>query len=224
MNTTCPADVKSYLDFVSIEKMNHLELFAGFLLDWNSKINLISRKNETEVWEQHILHSILLTQTGAFDKVKVVIDVGTGGGLPGLPLAILYPNLHFILIDSIAKKCKAVSEMAESLKLKNVEVWNGRAEVYQGKKPDLVVTRAVAPSAKIVSWTTRLFGRQSDGRGRWLFLKGGDAGQLTEELLDLPAGYQFRLHKLNAFCKLPFFDTKYIVEINASSKNQATRK
>lgn len=197
--------------------MHKLSAYVDLLLTWNSKINLISRKDEEQIWVHHILHSLMLFHLHKIEQGNKVLDVGTGGGLPGIPLAIVYPETNFILIDSIAKKCKAVSNMTETLGLQNVEVWNGRAEEYPLSNFNHIVTRAVAPAEKLVRWTHRLFGKSSGNKlqmGSWLFLKGGNALSLKEELSELPAGFKYTLHPLANWSTHSFFAQKYIVEIS----------
>lgn len=217
MTISCPPDIMPDFDFCTEQEMHKLSAYVDLLLEWNSKINLISRKDEDQIWVHHILHSLMLFHRHKIEKGNKVLDVGTGGGLPGIPLAIVYPETNFILIDSIEKKCKAVSDMTDALGLQNVEVWNGRAEEYKKYTINHVVTRAVAPAEKLVRWTHRMFGISNANKlksGSWLFLKGGTTLSLKEELSELPAGFKYTLHPLTKWCKHSFFDQKYIVEIS----------
>ncbi len=176
---------------VSDGQIELLENYSQLLLSWNKKINLISRKDEEHFWSRHILGSISFLFKFHLHISTSMLDLGTGGGLPGIPLAILRPAMKFTLIDSIKKKVHAVEDILDHLKMGNVSIDCGRAEDL-GKKPlyfskfDYVISRAVAPVEDIVKWSTPFLKRespriQSDGHGKvdvrpgsMLLLKGGD--------------------------------------------------
>lgn len=180
--------------FFELLKRNGLELsadqqaklmqYAKLLIEWNQKVNLISRKDEENVLSRHILHSLALampqSMDSAFEEGSMILDIGTGGGLPGVPLAIVRPDCTFRLVDSIQKKINAVNDMIGQLGLTNIEALTGRAEEMRKQKKllpnfDGVVSRAVAPLDELVGWTKNLI-----KPGAFLYsLKGGD---LTEEI------------------------------------------
>lgn len=151
---------KNHFD-VSAAQVELLEKFCDDLLSWNKKINLISRRDEENIWNRHVVGSISFLFNYKLEQKSKVLDVGTGGGLPGIPLAILKPDLHLILIDSIHKKIKAVNEITAKLCLKNVQILCDRAEELD-RDPhylqsfDYIIARAVAPTADVLKWCKKL--------------------------------------------------------------------
>jgi len=146
---------------VSDFSLGILEQYVKLLEHWNSKVNLISRQDEQNIWAHHILGSVGFVFQHRFEERSLIADLGTGGGLPGIPLAILFPDLEVIMIDSIQKKIKAVSEMVSALHLKNARAVAGRAEVLSQQKQfaqkfDYVIARAVAPAKKLITWAKPL--------------------------------------------------------------------
>jgi 16S rRNA (guanine527-N7)-methyltransferase len=188
-----------------IEKFKNLPiLYEG----WNSKINVISRKDIDFFYERHLLHSLGIAKVLQFLPNAKILDVGTGGGFPGIPLAILFPQTHFFLIDSIGKKIKVVKEVTAALDMKNISVSKIRAENFN-EKVDFVVSRAVTKMDVFVPWVKkniRSTHKHSIKNGI-LYLKGGD---LTQELLKFPKARQFDLaqHFNNAF-----FEMKKVVYV-----------
>ena len=188
-----------------IEKFKNLPILYE---DWNSKINVISRKDINFFYERHLLHSLGIAKVLQFLPNAKILDVGTGGGFPGVPLAILFPQTHFFLIDSIGKKIKVVEEVAAALDIKNISVSKIRAENFN-KKVDFVVSRAVTKMDVFVPWVKkniRSTHKHSIKNGI-LYLKGGD---LTQELLKFPKARQFDLaqHFNDAF-----FEMKKVVYV-----------
>ena len=188
-----------------IEKFKNLPILYE---DWNSKINVISRKDIDFFYERHLLHSLGIAKVLQFLPNAKILDVGTGGGFPGIPLAILFPQTHFFLIDSIGKKIKVVEEVAAALDIKNISVSKIRAENFN-EKVDFVVSRAVTKMDVFVPWVKkniRSTHKHSIKNGI-LYLKGGD---LTQELLKFPKARQFDLaqHFNDAF-----FEMKKVVYV-----------
>lgn len=176
--------------------------------DWNSKINVISRKDMDFFFERHVLHSLGIAKILNFNKRAKILDVGTGGGFPGIPLAILFPETDFVLIDSVGKKIKVVDEVILALGLKNVKAQQLRAEDFR-EKVDFVVSRAVTKMDVFVPWiknNIRSTHKHSIKNGI-LCLKGGD---LTQELKIFP---QAKRHPLNSFFNTSFFETKEVVYV-----------
>lgn len=168
---------------------------------WNNKINVISRKDIDQLTVRHILHSLSISLFYDLDKNQKILDIGTGGGFPGIPLAILNPTSNFILIDSIGKKIKVVNEISKELGLKNCEGIHQNAKLHVGKY-DLVVSRAVTAFDPFLEYTLPLL----KPKGSILYLKGGD---LSEELKNV--SNNVTLHALSDKLNDPFFETKKLV-------------
>lgn len=176
--------------------------------DWNAKINVISRKDIDELYTKHVLHSLAIAKIQPFEPGTYVLDVGTGGGFPGIPLAILFPETRFYLIDVILKKINVVKAVAEALELKNVKAEQMRAENVKGDY-DFIVSRAVTNMSDFVSWIKDKIKKQNKHQlsNGILYLKGGD---LTEELKDFPKTTEYNISE---FFKDEFFETKKVVHL-----------
>lgn len=176
---------------------------------WNSQINVISRKDMEHLYEKHVLHSLGIAKVCSFVDDTEILDVGTGGGFPGIPLAIMFPNVQFHLVDSIGKKIKVVNEVAAALGLKNVKAEHERAEKIQGTY-DFVVSRAVTRMAPFMGWIQNKINRNHFNPldNGVLYLKGGD---LEEELSEIKRKY--KLYNLPDFFEEEFFDTKKVVYV-----------
>ena len=175
---------------------------------WNNQINVISRKDVDNFYERHVLHSLGIAKVYAFRPGTTVLDVGTGGGFPGIPLAILFPETTFVLVDSIGKKIKVVNEVALALGLTNVQAHHLRAEQVKGTF-DFVISRAVTAMPVFVEWVKNKIkkGKASDGFSNGiLYLKGGD---LTEEFKGLPG--KFKEYPLSNYFSEDFFETKKVI-------------
>ncbi len=176
--------------------------------DWNEKINVISRKDIDALYTKHILHSLGIAKIMKFEPGTFVLDVGTGGGFPGIPLAILFPETRFYLIDVIAKKIKVVQGVVDALELKNVKAEQKRAELVKGDF-DFIVSRAVTNMPDFVSWIKDKIKKQHKHtlKNGILYLKGGD---LSEELKDFPKAALF---DLSDYFEDEFFETKKVVHL-----------
>jgi 16S rRNA (guanine527-N7)-methyltransferase len=187
------------LQFQKLEALYH---------DWNAKINVISRKDIDELYTKHVLHSLAIAKIQPFEAGSYVLDVGTGGGFPGIPLAILFPETRFYLIDVIAKKIKVVQAVVNDLDLKNVKAEQIRAENVKGDY-DFIVSRAVTNMPDFVSWIKDKIKKQNKHNlpNGILYLKGGD---LREELKDFPRVTEYNIAD---FFKDEFFETKKVVHL-----------
>ena len=176
--------------------------------DWNAKINVISRKDIVELYTKHVLHSLAIAKIQLFQPGTYVLDVGTGGGFPGIPLAILFPETRFYLIDTIAKKIKVVQAVVDALGLKNVKAEQLLAENAKGDY-DFIISRAVTNMPDFVSWIKDKIKKQNkhELKNGILYLKGGD---LTEELKDFPKATEYNIAD---FFSDEFFETKKVVHV-----------
>ena len=188
---------------VQIEQFNLLE---ELYKDWNQKINVVSRKDIDELYVRHVLHSLGIAKIIQFKPGAEILDVGTGGGFPGIPLAILFPETNFTLVDAIGKKVKVVQEVVEGLKLQNVRAIHSRVEELD-QQFDFIVSRAVAAMPTFVHWVKGRIKKKSEHslRNGILYLKGGD---LEEELKNYKTA---ELFELADFFKEEFFETKRLV-------------
>jgi len=191
---------------LTAEQLKQFELLQGLYSEWNAKINLISRKDMDSFFERHVLHSLGIACVMKFKEGAKVLDVGTGGGFPGIPLAILFPETDFYLIDSIGKKIKVVQEISNELGLKNVTSSHMRAEDFT-TKVDFVVSRAVTKMETFVPWIKKNIRstHKHDFKNGILYLKGGD---LSEELASFTRAKEF---SLQTYFSAPFFETKKVV-------------
>lgn len=200
--------ILKYFPQLKQEQLTLLKTHHDFFLEWNQKINLISRKESEEgYWEKHILHSLALAFVQPLRPQSEVLDIGTGGGFPGLPLAILYPDTNFTLVDSIGKKILVVNDLVDQLGLKNVTAIHGRAENCAGYF-DFILTRAVAPMAELVQWSKGKISQNNfhelpNGILAW---KGGD---LKQELSEVKG--KKKIFPLKDYFSEEFFETKAIV-------------
>lgn len=176
--------------------------------EWNAQINVISRKDIEELYVRHVLHSLGIAKIQPFNPGASVLDVGTGGGFPGIPLAILFPETSFYLVDSIGKKIKVVKEVASALGLKNVIAEHMRAENVKGEF-DFIVSRAVTNMDDFAKWIRYKVAKKQrhELKNGILYLKGGD---LTNELVNFPKAIQFNL---TDYFQDDFFETKKVVHI-----------
>jgi 16S rRNA (guanine527-N7)-methyltransferase len=200
--------IQKYFSNLTAIQLKQFEALQGLYEDWNSKINVISRKDIEALYLRHVLHSLSIAKLIQFQAGSKILDIGTGGGFPGLPLAILFPDVTFHLVDSINKKLKVVNGVAESLGLENIYTTHSRAESIKGQY-DFIVSRAVTTMPDFVGWVKNKVAKKSVHpiKNGILYLKGGD---LTEELKIYSKA---TLYDLNAFFEEDFFETKKIVHL-----------
>ena len=200
--------ILKYFPTLSAVQIKQFELLKDLYEEWNAKINVISRKDIDELYVRHVLHSLGIVKVIEFKPGTKVLDVGTGGGFPGIPLAIMYPEVDFYLIDVIAKKIKVVNEVASALGLKNVTAEQKRAELVKWNF-DFIVSRAVTNMPDFVNWVADRTTKESkhELKNGIIYLKGGD---LTEELASFPNATQYNL---SDYFTEEFFETKKVVHL-----------
>lgn len=207
--------IKRYFPDLSEQQLEKYQALEGLYLDWNSRINVISRKDTDQFYLHHVLHSLAIAKVIQFEPRTMILDVGTGGGFPAIPLAIMFPNSSFLAIDSISKKIKVVNAVIEALDLKNIKAGQHRAEEID-KKFDFIVSRAVTRTNRFISWVDDKFKKKSINslENGYLFIKGGD---LDEELNE--AGKSHRTHEIKGFFEDSFFETKKVIYMPHNSIN-----
>ncbi len=201
--------LKYFDDFTPLQLQQFAALEALYK-DWNSKINVISRKDIDSLYEKHVLHSLAIATLADFEPGMQVIDIGTGGGFPGIPLAIFYPEVQFHLVDSIAKKLKVVSSVAETIGLQNVTTQHTRAEDIVNRKFDFAVSRAVAPLKDLWHWSKPLIKKTATSPipNGLICLKGGD---LTQEIFE--SGVKPNMIHIFSLFSEPFFQEKHLLHV-----------
>ncbi len=221
--------ITKYFDELSPAQLGQLSALEGLYKEWNDKINVISRKDMDGLYGKHVLHSLSIAAAFEFRKGMEVIDIGTGGGFPGIPLAIFFPDTQFHLVDSIGKKIKVASSVAASIGLSNVTTQHSRAEEIRNRKFDVAVSRAVAPLKELWMWAKPLLrktvGRWAMADGRvnpaighrpsangLICLKGGD---LAREIFE--SGCRPRMMEIYELFGEPYFREKYILQVPVNS-------
>ena len=205
--------ILKYFPEITDEQKQQFEKLEQLYTEWNEKINVISRKDMDGLYEKHILHSLGIAKVMPFADGTKVLDIGTGGGFPGIPLAILFPEVSFTLIDSIGKKIKVVEAVSEGLGLKNVTAVHGRAEKLK-EKFHFVVSRAVTQMPEFLRWLKGKFEKEqfNEKHNGVIYLKGGD---LAEELV----GLRCEIFQLKNYFEEEFFDTKKVVYLSKGNFN-----
>ena len=199
--------IKKYFPELTNKQENQLLQLEGLYKDWNNKINIISRKDIDRLYTHHILHSLSIAKIISFKKDTQILDIGTGGGLPGIPLAIIFPDVRFTLTDSIGKKIKVVDNIAQSVDLQNVITINNRAENIK-EKFDFVISRAVAKTSVLMSWVNKSFKKINNNtlENGLLLLKGG---YIKEELSNI----KHIQYKISDYFDEDYFYNKKIIYI-----------
>ncbi|TYA84146.1 16S rRNA (guanine(527)-N(7))-methyltransferase RsmG [Seonamhaeicola marinus] len=200
--------ILKYFPNLSEDQISKFEKLEALYQDWNLKINVVSRKDIDELYLRHVLHSLAIAKLISFKEGAKIMDVGTGGGFPGIPLAIMFPDCSFHLVDSIAKKLKVVNEVVDGLGLTNVKTTHSRVEEINDTY-DFIVSRAVAAMPTFVHWVKGKVSKKQnhDIKNGILYLKGGD---LTEELKDYTTA---KIYNLTDYYSEDFFETKKLVHL-----------
>ncbi len=198
---------KYFSDFTDTQ-LQQLAALKGLYIDWNEKINVISRKDMDNFYKHHVLHSLAIATHFEFKKGAEIMDLGCGGGFPGIPLAIFFPDTKFHLVDSINKKLKVANEIAIAIGLQNVTIQHTRAEDIKNRKFDLVVSRAVAPLIDLWHWSKPLLKKGQSPNGL-ICLKGGD---LTKEISE--SNCRPRVWEIEKIFAEPFFKEKFLLHVS----------
>jgi len=203
-----------YFPDLTDQQLDQFGRLGSLYEEWNSQINVISRKDIEQLYERHVLHSLAIAKIIQFKPKTTVLDVGTGGGFPGIPLAILFPETSFMLIDSIGKKIKVVNEVATALNLTNVTAEHIRVEEVK-QKFDFVVSRAVTAFPRFVEMVrTKVTSKSNNDLANGiLYLKGGDFEEEIE-----PFRKQIQVYELQSFFKEEFFETKRLIHMTLKNK------
>ena len=204
--------ILKYFNDISPQQIEQLQALQEIYNDWNAKINVISRKDIDALYQKHVLHSLSIATIVSFGAKTNIIDIGTGGGFPGIPLAIFFPEVQFHLVDSIAKKLTVVKEVASAIGLHNVTTQHTRAEDIKNRKFDFAVSRAVAPLKDLWQWSKPLLkkGNTQQLSNGLICLKGGD---LSKEIAD--SGTRPHVYEIEQIFKEEYFKEKYILHVPA---------
>lgn len=199
--------ILTYFPDLTEKQIEQFDRLEELYQEWNAKINVISRKDMDQFYIHHVLHSLGIAKVMSFQPGTKILDIGTGGGFPGIPLAILFPDTHFHLVDSIGKKITVVKEVAKALKLGNVEAQQARAESLV-RKYDFVISRAVTRMINFYPWVKGKIKREdfNEFQNGILYLKGGDVDEEMEEL-----DKSYVTYHLSDYFKEDFFETKKVV-------------
>lgn len=198
--------IQKYFPDLTETQINQFQALEGLYKDWNAKINVVSRKDIDELYLRHVLHSLAIAKVIEFKDNSSILDVGTGGGFPGVPLAILFPNCQFHLVDSINKKLKVINAVCEAIELTNVKTTHSRVEAIN-ETFDFIVSRAVTAMPEFTKWVKGKIARTQKNhlKNGILYLKGGD---LTEELKQYKTVKAFLL---SDYFEESFFETKKVI-------------
>jgi 16S rRNA (guanine527-N7)-methyltransferase len=206
--------IQQYFSDFTAMQLQQFTALKNLYIEWNEKINVISRKDMDNFYEHHVLHSLAITTQFEFSKGMQVMDLGCGGGFPGIPLAIFYPETHFHLVDSINKKLKVVAEIAAAIGLQNITIQHTRAEDIKNKKFDVVISRAVAPLKDLWHWSKPLLQKNKHTQygvntpNGLICLKGGD---LAQEIFE--SNCKPMIWEIEKVFTDPFFKDKYLLYV-----------
>lgn len=206
--------IEKYFPELTKEQLQRFAALDALYRDWNAKVNLISRKDIDHLYEHHVLHSLAIAKVLRFKPGAEILDVGTGGGFPGIPLAILMPEVHFHLIDGTLKKIKVVQDVIEQLGLENAKAQQIRAEELKGQY-DFVVTRAVAELNLLRNWTSQRLYKSKESHSMpngLIALKGGN---IKSEIKALPKGEYTETFPVSDYFEEEYFKEKYLVYLQA---------
>ncbi len=204
--------ITKYFDDFSADQLQQFSLLDALYQDWNAKINVISRKDIDSIYLHHVLHSLSIAAIADFQPGTQVIDIGCGGGFPGVPLAIFFPQVQFHLVDSIAKKLKVVEAVCEGANIKNITIQHTRAEDIKNRKFDFAISRAVAPLKELWKWSAPLLRKGTTGDAEHsiakglICLKGGD---LAQEIFK--SGLRPKMMPIFKIFPEEYFEEKFII-------------
>ena len=203
--------LKYFSDF-TLQQVQQFAALGPLYTEWNEKINVISRKDIQSLYENHVLHSLSIAAVTNFTAGMQVIDIGTGGGFPGIPLAIFFPEVNFHLVDSIGKKLKVVEAVADAAGIKNITTQHSRVEDIKNRKFDFAVSRAVAPLNELWRWAKPLLkkGKDADLNNGLICLKGGDLAHEIHE-----SGLKPNVVRIYELFMEPYFEEKYLLHVIA---------
>ncbi len=205
--------ILKYFPELTETQINQFEALEGLYTDWNAKINVVSRKDIDELYLRHVLHSLAIAKVIQFKDDSTILDVGTGGGFPGVPLAIMFPNCQFHLVDSINKKLNVINAVCEALEITNIKTTHSRVEAIDSTF-DFIVSRAVTAMPEFTKWVKGKIEKrqQNDLKNGILYLKGGD---LTEELRQYT---NVKAFLLSDYFEEDFFETKKVIYLPLKHK------
>ncbi len=203
-------EILKYFDDFSEKQLSQLTALKALYEEWNNKINVISRKDIDSLYLKHVLHSLSIAAAVNFRPGTEIIDIGTGGGFPGVPLAIFFPEVEFLLADSIAKKLKVIEAVSSEIGLTNITTKHTRAEEIKNRQFDFAVSRAVAPLKDLWFWSNKLIKKTS--KNEWLngliCLKGGDLAREISE-----SGLKPKVTLIHDIFPEPYFEEKYLLHV-----------
>lgn len=202
--------IEKYFSDFSGKQIEQLQMLLPLYKEWNEKINVISRKDIEQLYLHHVLHSLSIATLVTFSKETKVIDIGCGGGFPGIPLAIFFPDTEFLLVDSIGKKLKVVNEICAAAGIRNTTTQHTRVEEIKNRKFDFAISRAVAPLKDLWFWSKPLLhsAKKTNIANGLICLKGGDLHQEISESATRPS-----LYAINEIFPEDYFNEKYIVQV-----------